>query len=83
MEFKRPISAGVGPYMSLFPDIYGFEGLPTFPAEIATFINGTLTICPKSSRNGKTIMAVIVDTTVFVQTNVFITYIKIESLVGF
>ena len=58
--FKRPISAGAGPYMPLFPGIYGFEDLPTFPAEIATFRNGTLMIFPKSSRNGETIMAVIV-----------------------
>jgi len=47
MVFKRPISAGVDPDMSLFPDIYGFEGLPTFPPEIATFRTGTLMISPK------------------------------------
>jgi len=44
MVFKHPISAGVDPDMSLFPDIYGFEGLPTFPPEIATFRTGTLMI---------------------------------------
>ena len=60
MVLKHPISAGVDPDVLPFPDIYGFEGLPTFPAEIATFRNGTLMIFPKSSRNGKTIMAVIV-----------------------
>ena len=30
--------------MPLLPDIHGFEGLPTFPAEIATFRKGTLMI---------------------------------------
>jgi len=60
MGFKRPISAGVDPEMPLFPDIYGFEGLPNFPPEIATFRNGTLMIFPKCSRNGKTIMSLIV-----------------------
>ena len=37
--FKHPISAGVGPYMPLFPDIYGFEGLPNLPRENATSKN--------------------------------------------
>jgi len=53
MVFKHPISAGVGPYVPLLPDIYGFEGLPTFPREIATFRNGTLMIFPKCSRKAK------------------------------
>jgi len=60
MVVKHPISAGVDPDMSLFPDIYGFDGLPTFPPEIATFRTGTLMISPKCSRNGKTIMSLIV-----------------------
>ena len=47
MVFKHPISAGVDPDMLLFPDIYGFEGLPTFPPEIATFRTGALMIFPK------------------------------------
>ena len=47
MVFKHPISAGLDPDMLLFPDIYGFEGLPTFPPEITTFRNGTLMIFPK------------------------------------
>ena len=50
MVFKHPISADVDPEMPLFPDIHGFEGLPTFPPEIATFRNGTLMIFPKCSR---------------------------------
>ena len=50
---EHTLSAGVDPDMSLFPDIYGFEGLPTFPPEIATFRTDTLTIFPKCSRNGK------------------------------
>jgi len=36
--------------MLLFLDIYGFDGIPSFPPEIATFINGTLTIFPKLLR---------------------------------
>ena len=48
MVFKHPIPAGVDPEVPLFPDIYGFEGLPSFPPEIATFRNGTLIIFPKS-----------------------------------
>jgi len=48
--FKRPISADGDPYMLLFPDIYVFEGLTTFPRENATFRNGTLRIFPKYSR---------------------------------
>jgi hypothetical protein len=58
--FKRPISAGVGPYMPLFPGIYGFEGLPTFPRENATFRNGTLMIFPKYSRKFQILCPVIV-----------------------
>ena len=60
MVFKHPISAGVGPYMPLFPDIYGFEGLPTFPRENATFRNGTLMIFPKCSRKFQILCPVIV-----------------------
>ena len=45
--FKHPISAGDDPDMPLFLDIYGFDGIPSFPPEIATFRNGTLTIFPK------------------------------------
>jgi len=33
--------------MPLFLDIYGFDGIPSFPPEIATFRNGILTIFPK------------------------------------
>jgi len=33
--------------MTLFLDIYGFDGIPSFPPEIATFRYGTLTIFPK------------------------------------
>ena len=33
--------------MPLLPDIYGFEGLPTFPGDISTFRNGTLMIFTK------------------------------------
>ena len=47
MVFKHPISAGVDPDMPLFLDIYGFDGIPSFPPDIATFRNGTLTIFPK------------------------------------
>jgi len=47
MAFKHPISAGKDPDMTLFLDIYGFDGIPSFPPEIATFRNGTLTIFPK------------------------------------
>ena len=60
MVFKHPISAGVDPDMSLVPDIYGFGGLPNFAPEIATFRTGTPMIFPKCSRNGKTIMSLIV-----------------------
>ena len=42
--------------MPLFPDVYVFEGLPTFPPEIATFRNGTLMIFPKWSRKSQNIM---------------------------
>ena len=45
--FKHPILAGVDPNMPLFLDIYGFDDIPHFPPEIATFRNGTLTIFPK------------------------------------
>ena len=47
MVFKLPISAGDAPDMPLFLDIYGFDGIPSFPPEIATFRNGTLTMFPK------------------------------------
>ena len=47
MVFKHPISAGEDPDMPLFLDIYGFDGIPSFPPEIATFRNGTLTIFPE------------------------------------
>jgi len=47
MVFKHPISAGEQPDMPLFLDIYGFDGIPSFPPEIATFRIGTLTIFPK------------------------------------
>ena len=47
MVFKHPISAGEDSDMPLFLDIYGFGGIPSFPPEIATFRNGTLTIFPK------------------------------------
>ena len=60
MAFKHPISAGVDTDMSLFTDIYDFEGLQTFSPEFATFRTGTLMIFPKCSRNGKTIMSLIV-----------------------
>jgi len=60
MGFKRPISAGVVPEMPLFPDIYGFEGLPNFPPEIATFRNGTLMIFRKCARKSGTSMSRIV-----------------------
>ena len=42
--FKHPISAGIDRDISPFLDIYGFEGLPAFPPEIATFRTGTLMI---------------------------------------
>jgi len=58
--FKRPISADGGPYMLLFPDIYVFEGLTTFPRENATFRNGTLRIFPKYSRKFQILCLVIV-----------------------
>ena len=47
MVFKHPISAGEDPDMPLFVDIYGFDGIQSFPPDIATFRNGTLTIFPK------------------------------------
>ena len=47
MVFKHPISPGEDPDMPLFLDIYGFDGIPSFPPEIVTFRNGTLTIFPK------------------------------------
>ena len=47
MVFKQPVSAGVEPDLPLFLDIYGFDSIPPFPPEIATFRNGTLTILPK------------------------------------
>ena len=47
-------------HMPLFSDIHGFEGLPTFPPEIATFRNGTLTIFPKCSRKSQTLMWTVV-----------------------
>jgi len=47
MLFKHPISAGEEPDMPRFLDIYGFDGIPPFPPEIATFRDGTLTIFPK------------------------------------
>ena len=47
MVFKHPISADEDPNMPLFPDVSGFDGIPSFPPEIATFRNGTLTIFPK------------------------------------
>jgi len=67
MVFKHPISAGEDPDMPLFMDIYiyiyGFDGIPSLPPEIATFRNGTLTIFPKLfkkflnySRNSQIIM---------------------------
>jgi len=58
--FKHPISAGEDPDMPLFLDIYGFEGLPTFPPEIATFRNGTLMIFPECARKSISIMSKIV-----------------------
>ena len=45
--FKHPISTGEYLDMPRFLDIYGFDGIPSFPPEIATFRNGTLTIFPK------------------------------------
>ena len=47
MALKHPISAGEDPDMPLFLDMYGFHGIPSFPPEIATSRNGTLTIFPK------------------------------------
>ena len=47
MVFKHPISAVEDPDMPLFVDIYGFDSIPSFPPDIATFRNGTLTIFPK------------------------------------
>ena len=58
--FKHPISADADPHMPLFPDIYGFEGLSTFPPEIATFRNGTLMIFLKYSRKFQNIISGIV-----------------------
>ena len=45
--FKQPILAGEDKDMPFFLDIYGFDGIPSFPPEITTFRNGTLTIFPK------------------------------------
>ena len=50
MVFKHAICAGEDPDMPLFVDIYGFDGIPSFPSDIATFRNGTLTIFPKLFR---------------------------------
>ena len=47
MVFKHPISASEDPHIPLFLDIYGFDCITSFPPEIATFRNGTLTIFPK------------------------------------
>ena len=33
--------------MPLFVDIYGFDGIQSFPLDISSFRNGTLTIFPK------------------------------------
>ena len=60
MEFKRRISADVDPEVPLFPDIYGFEGLPTFPPEIATFRNGIFMIFPNYARKSRSMMSKIV-----------------------
>ena len=60
MAFRHPISADVDPDTPLFPDIYGFGGLPTFPPEIATFRNSTLMIFLRYSRKFQTIISVIV-----------------------
>jgi len=54
--FKHPISAVEDPDMPLVLDIYGFDGIPSFPAEIATFRNGTLMIFPKCSIKSQIIM---------------------------
>ena len=56
MVFKHPISAGENLDMPLVLDIYGFDGIPSFPAEIATFRNGTLMIFPKLLKNVPIIM---------------------------
>ena len=61
MAFKHPISTGVNPDWPCFPDIYGFEVLPSFPQDIATFRKCTLTIFAKCSRKFQNIMSVIVD----------------------
>ena len=45
--FNHPISAGEDPDMPRFVDLHGFDGIPPFPPDIATFRNGTLTIFPK------------------------------------
>ena len=60
MEFKRRISADVDPEVPHLPDIYGFEGLPTFPPEIATFRNATLMIFPNYARKSRSMMSRIV-----------------------
>ena len=58
--FKHPISPGVDPDMTLFPDIDRFEGLPSFPPESATFRNGII-IFPKCSRKSQNIMSMVVN----------------------
>ena len=54
MVFKHPISAGED--MPRFVDIYGFDGIPSFPPDIATFRNGTLTIFLNYSRKSQIMM---------------------------
>ena len=61
MVFKHPISAGMGPNIPLLPDVYGFDGLPTFPRE--NFRNGTLMIFPKCSRKFQILCPMIVGRT--------------------
>ena len=56
MVFKHLISTGEDPDMPLFLDIYGFDGIPSFPPEIATFRKGTLTIFPKLFKKSQIIM---------------------------
>ena len=60
MVVKHPISADVDPGKPLFQDIYGFECLPIFHAEIATFRNGAPMIFPKCSRKFQNIISAIV-----------------------
>ena len=57
---KHPTSADVDPDKPLFQDIYGFEGLPIFPAEIATFRNCAPMIFPKCSRKFQNIISAVV-----------------------